>query len=103
MSEKYYVYEWFIVETKEVFYVGKGCDNRVTSMKNRNDYFKNIRNKYVCDYRILKRFSNEQDAYDYEKERGLELKKIGQAKACFVLGGKQKYISKETIEKMKKT
>ena len=25
---EYYVYEWFIVDTNEVFYVGKGKGNR---------------------------------------------------------------------------
>lgn len=28
MKNKYYVYEWYIVETGEVFYLGKGCRNR---------------------------------------------------------------------------
>ena len=102
-TKKYYVYEWFIKETKEIFYVGKGCDNRVTSMKDRNNYFKNIRSKYECDYRILKYFDKEQEAFDFELKRGTELKNIGQAKASFVLGGKQKFISKETRKKISDT
>lgn len=28
----FYVYEWYIVETGEIFYVGKGCKNRYKSM-----------------------------------------------------------------------
>ena len=35
-----YVYEWYNVDTNEVFYVGKGRNNRMHSMKNRNQYFK---------------------------------------------------------------
>ena len=103
IEAKYYVYEWFIEETNEIFYVGKGTGNRVTSMKNRNNYFKNIRKKYKCNYRILKYFQNENDAYNYELKRGIELKEIGQAKACYVLGNFKKFIDDSVLEKMKKT
>ena len=27
-TKKYYVYEWFVIETNEVFYVGKGTGRR---------------------------------------------------------------------------
>lgn len=103
IEAKYYVYEWFIEETNEIFYVGKGTGNRVTSMKNRNNYFKNIRKKYKCNYRILKYFQNENDAYNYELKRGIELKEIGQAKACYVLGNFKRFIDDSVLEKMKKT
>ena len=103
IEAKYYVYEWYIEDTNEIFYVGKGTRNRVTSMKNRNSYFKNIRKKYKCNYRILKYFQNENDAYNYELKRGLELKEIGQAKACYVLGNFKKFIDDSILEKMKKT
>lgn len=26
--KKFYVYEWYNIDTNEVFYVGKGCGNR---------------------------------------------------------------------------
>ena len=103
IEAKYYVYEWYIEDTNEIFYVGKGTGNRVTSMKNRNSYFKNIRKKYKCNYRILKYFRNENDAYNYELKRGLELKEIGQAKACYVLGNLKKFIDDSFLEKMEKT
>ena len=103
IEAKYYVYEWYIEDTNEIFYVGKGTGNRVTSMKNRNSYFKNIIKKYKCNYRILKYFQNENDAYNYELKRGLELKEIGQAKACYVLGNFKKFIDDSVLEKMKKT
>lgn len=103
IETKYYVYEWYIKETKEIFYVGKGSKNRVTSMKDRNSYFKNIREKYDCEYRILNYFEDEQEAYDFELKRGLELKQIGQAKACYVLGNFKRYICDEVKEKMKPT
>jgi hypothetical protein len=102
-NKTYYVYEWYIVESGEVFYVGKGCDNRVTSMKNRNKYFKNIRAKHECGYRILADNLAEQEAYDLELSYGLKLKESGQAKASYALGGKEKYISNETREKISST
>ena len=99
----YYVYEWFIVETGEVFYVGKGSGNRATSMKDRNDLFKQIRRERECDYRILRHFMDNKEAFEYEKERGLELKAIGQAKACFMLGAEHRYTEDSVYEKMQPT
>lgn len=104
ISEKpFYVYEWYIVETGEVFYVGKGSGNRVTSMKDRNDYFKNIRAKHECGYRIVRRFDNEEDAYNFELEYGKQLKARGQVRACYVLGNYGKMIDVTVLNKMKPT
>ena len=99
----YYVYEWFIVETGEVFYVGKGSGNRATSMKDRNDLFKKIRREHKCDFRILRHFTDNKEAFEYEKERGLELKAIGQARACFMLGAEHRYTEDSVYEKMQPT
>ena len=99
----YYVYEWFIVETGEVFYVGKGSGNRATSMKDRNELFKQIRREHKCDYRILQRFTDNKKAFEYEKKRGLELKAIGQARACFMLGAEKRYTEDSVYEKMRPT
>ncbi len=101
--KKYYVYIWYITNTNEIFYVGKGSNNRVMSMKDRNNYFKNIRNKYECDFKIIKYFERENDAYDFEKKIGLKLKKKGQAKACYVLGETQKFVDKKTRKKISKS
>ena len=102
-AKVYYVYEWYIVETGEIFYVGKGSGNRVTSMKDRNEYFKNIRKKYKCDYRIVRYFENEEAAYDYELKYGNELKHKGQARACYVLGNYGRTIDATVLERMKPT
>lgn len=98
--KKYYVYIWYIDETKEVFYVGKGTGNRVTSMKNRNPHFKNVRKKYKCSYEIVKYFDNEDEAYAYELKLGNEYKAKEQAWCCYVLGKADKFISKETRDKI---
>lgn len=53
-NKRFYVYEWFIVDTFEIFYVGKGTGNRRFETHNRNKYFMNIYNKYNCAVRIYK-------------------------------------------------
>ena len=102
-ADSCYVYEWYIVETGEIFYVGKGSGKRATSMKDRNDLFKQIRRENNCDFRILKYFDDNQEAFNYEKERGLELKAIGQAKACFMLGADDRYTESSVYDKMRPT
>lgn len=98
--KKYYVYEWFIEKTGEIFYVGKGSGNRVTSMKDRNEYFKNIRKKYKCNYRIVKNNLKEEEAYNLEYEYGMFLKSKGLCKACYILGKTNKFINKKTRDKI---
>lgn len=44
----YYVYEYYIKQTGEVFYVGKGRDNRYKDL-NRNDIFRRISESYEID------------------------------------------------------
>ena len=36
MNKKFYVYEWYNIDTNEVFYVGKGCGNRYKTTSRRN-------------------------------------------------------------------
>ena len=74
----FYVYEWFIVETNFVFYVGKGCRNRYKVRKH-NKLFNYIINTENCESRIVKYFETEKEAFEYELIRSTELKKIGQA------------------------
>lgn len=84
----FYVYEWYIVNTDEVFYVGKGCKNRYKNVTKRNRLFKEFYNKNVCDVRIIKYFENEMDAFYFEHHRICELKNIGQCKCNLDNGGK---------------
>lgn len=100
---KYYVYTWFIKESHKVFYVGKGSGNRVTSMKDRNQYFRNIRKHYECDYEIVKYFDTEEEAYDFEKSLGLQYKEKGEAWCCFVLGKTEKFLSSRLKHKISRT
>lgn len=76
----FYVYEWFKVETGEVFYVGKGSNDRYRVTRNRNEHFKRVYNKYECDVRIIHKDLTEEEAYELEahvikkyREAGYEL------------------------------
>ncbi len=81
----YYVYEWYIVNTKEVIYVGKGTNNRYR-VKKHNKFFNDMISRYECESRIIKEFKTEKEAFAYEFERINELKKIGQC-VCNIHNG----------------
>ena len=82
----FYVYEWFIKETGEIIYVGKGCRNRYKVRKH-NRFFNDMIKRFDCDSRIIKYFEGEQDAFDYEYLRVHELKEIGQCVCNIYEGG----------------
>lgn len=84
----FYVYEWYVLETNEVFYVGKGSKNRYKQTRKRNKIFQKYYNNFNCDSRIIKTFINEQDAFNFEHEYIIELKSKGFAKANLDYGGK---------------
>ena len=47
----FYVYEWYNVNTEEIFYVGKGCGNRYKQVSQRNYKFKEY---YETNLKTLK-------------------------------------------------
>ena len=49
----FYVYEWFIKETNEIIYVGKGCRNRYKCLQH-NRIFKEFIKRFNCESRIIK-------------------------------------------------
>lgn len=65
-NHKYYVYEWIIKDTEEVFYVGKGCRERWKTRKRENRFFMNMLNSHECDVRKVKVNLTEQEAFDLE-------------------------------------
>lgn len=81
----YYVYEWFIIETGEIIYVGKGTNLRYKVRKH-NKFFNEMINRFDCDSRIVKSFENEEDAFAYEYDRVKELKEQGQC-VCNIYNG----------------
>jgi len=86
-DNNFYVYEWFNVETDEIFYVGKGNRNRYKNVNQRNQYFKNYYNKYECDVRKIKDNLSEEDAFSLEKELIDKYRKINQCKCNLTDGG----------------
>lgn len=83
----FYVYEWFIVDTNEIFYVGKGAKKRYLQTTKRNKIFNNYLKSANCNSRIIKTFQTEQEAFEYEHARIIELKAMNQAKANLDNGG----------------
>lgn len=49
---EFYIYEWYRIDTGEIFYVGKGKGTRYTQKKNRSKMFRDYINKYNCYRRI---------------------------------------------------
>lgn len=82
----FYVYEWFIKETNEIIYVGKGKGRRYKVRKH-NKFFNDMIRRYECDSRIVKEFADEQDAFRYENERITALKAINQCVCNIYAGG----------------
>lgn len=84
----FYVYAWYNVETKFIFYVGKGCGNRYRQVRNRNELFQKYYKSHKCSVKIIKRFVNEQDAFKYEERHIKRLKRIGQCICNLDNGGR---------------
>lgn len=81
----FYVYEWFIVQTGEIIYVGKGCGNRYKVRKH-NRFFNDMIARYECKSRVVREFESEKDAFAYEFDRVRELKELGQC-VCNIYNG----------------
>lgn len=68
-EKRFYVYEWYIVETGEVFYVGKGTKSRYKTRKRDNAFFMRMLSTHDCKSRIVKNKLTEKEAFDLETER----------------------------------
>ncbi len=89
-EEKYYVYIWYFKDTNVVFILAKANGKRYLDRKSRrNQYFKNIINKYHDNVDVKKYAENllEKDAYDLEKQLINEYWAKGECKANFHEGG----------------
>ena len=82
----YYVYEWFIVKTGEIIYVGKGTGKRYKVRKH-NRLFNEMLKRFYCYSRIVKVFDSEKEAFEYEYEYINELKAKGQCVCNIMVGG----------------
>ncbi|WP_125154464.1 hypothetical protein [Clostridium rectalis] len=87
MDNNFYVYEWYNMDSKEVFYVGKGKNKRYKNTTKRNQYFKNYYNKYECSVRKVKENLTEKEAFNYEIELIEKYRNINQCKCNLTNGG----------------
>lgn len=87
MKNYFYIYEWYNIDTNEVFYVGKGCRNRYKNIQNRNLKFKDYYNNHNVDVRIIKKNLTEEEAFQLEKEITNKYKQIGQCSCCLAEPG----------------
>lgn len=108
----FYVYEWYIKDTGEIIYVGKGHKGRY-KVKKHNKFFNEMIKRYECESRIAKTFETEEEAFEYEYIRIKELKKENQCICNIYDGGfggtvecwtdeKRKRYSQNNIMKSKK-
>jgi len=83
----YYVYEFYIVDTGEIIYAGKGTGYRYKVRSQRNKVLTEMLGRYNCDSRIVKEFDDEKDAFDFEFEYINKLKETGQCVCNIYSGG----------------
>lgn len=97
----FYVYEWYNINTNEVFYVGKGSGKRYKDKINRNkNFLEYIKNNSV-NVRIVKYFENEEDSFQYEKQLTDYYRRKNQCQCNLIDGGYGGYSKIWTLE-MKK-
>jgi hypothetical protein len=81
MRTDFYVYEHIKADTKQIFYVGKGCKKRARDKQYRNQYWHNIVNKHGFEVKFLVKNVDEEFAFLVEQERIDQLKILG-VKIC---------------------
>lgn len=67
-DRRFYVYEWYIVDTNEVFYVGKGTGDRYKRLGGRNYFFQCMYNTHNCNVRKIYEHLTENEAFEKEIE-----------------------------------
>ena len=68
MNNIYYVYIWYIIETGEVFYVGKGKGDRYKQLSSRNKFFIDMYNTHNCSVNKIYENLTEEEAFNKEVE-----------------------------------
>lgn len=84
---KYYVYEFYKVDTGEILYAGKGKGRRYKVQSQRNEKLTQALKQYQCASRIVKEFETEKEAFEFEFLYINELKAKGQCVCNLHSGG----------------
>jgi group I intron endonuclease len=85
----FYVYQHRKADSREIFYVGKGKGSRAFQFgkTQRSRYWINIVKKHGLIVEILKNFSSESDAFEFEKQAIAILRESGTALVNILEGG----------------
>ena len=83
----FYIYEWFIKDTDEVIYVGKGFGRRIRQTYDKSKLFKELTKRFACESRKISFTEDENEAFDLEEKRISYLHSIGQAVCNKVYSG----------------
>lgn len=86
----FYVYAWYYKNNGHIFYIGKGSNEHYKEKtRSRNEYFKNIVNKYPqeIDVKFLYKNLSENDAWALEKESISYYRQLDQCEANIHDGG----------------
>lgn len=83
----YYVYEFYIVDTGEIIYAGKGKGRRYKVTSQRNELLTKMLAENNCKSRIVKTFDKEEDAFTFEFEYINQLRAQGQCICNIHSGG----------------
>ncbi|WP_100402531.1 GIY-YIG nuclease family protein [Bacillus sp. FJAT-42315] len=100
MLREYYVYEYFIKDTQEVFYVGMGKGNRVTT-DTRNLECEKIKKEFEWSYRIVQDNLTEQEASVLEIQKIIDYREAGQPLTNIKPGGVGEKLDEDAIAKTK--
>jgi predicted transcriptional regulator len=95
VENEFYVYEYYIIESSEVFYVGKGKGDRAWK-DIRNFDCEKVKSEYQWDIRIVKQGLTEDEALGIERELIIKYRNEGQILTNIMPGG-IKPTEKETV------
>ena len=73
LKSDFYVYEWFVVETGEIFYIGKGRGNRYKEHHDNAPEAEKIRKMYRTDVRFIGENLSESEAVELESTEMLRV------------------------------
>jgi len=99
MYNDFYVYAFYIIDTWEIFYIGKGRGKRCKVKCGRNEDCLSIMEHNKWDYIILQDALSEIEALALEKIVGLHFKSVGLAQTSKAFGGRAGWVSQETRDK----